>query len=94
MKQKHDVVMPDADFKNATMLMGSLLSVMTLYAGKPSLDLARLSLSLVEQLASPNYAESPFIKSLAEKLLLQWSFVIRELEETDASLGRHSLGIN
>lgn len=94
MKPNPNIVMPDADYKNATMLMGALLSVMTLYAGKPSLDLARLTLSLAEQLALPKYADSPYIKSLADKLLLQWTFVIRELEECDASIVRKCIGLN
>lgn len=85
MKSNHEFNLPDADFKNATMLMGSLLSVSTLYAGKPSLDLARLAYTLAEQLGAPKYAESIFIRSLAEKLVLQWSFIVRELEITDAA---------
>jgi hypothetical protein len=70
----------DPEMPDASAVMASLLSVTTIYAGKPSLELAKLALSLAETLTAPEYAESDLICSVSKRIHMQWGFVVKDYE--------------
>jgi hypothetical protein len=70
----------DPEMPDATAVMASLLSVTTIYAGKPSFELAKLALSLAETLTAPEYAESELICSVSKRIHMQWGFVVQDYE--------------
>lgn len=78
--QKTTSELYDPDLPDASSVMASLLCVATVYAGKPSLELAKLALSLAEKLTAPEYAESELICSVSRRLQIQWSFVVRDYQ--------------
>lgn len=76
----------DPELPDASSVMASLLCVATIYAGKPSLELAKLALSLAEKLTAPEYAESELICSVARRLHMQWGFVVNDYQQLQASV--------
>jgi hypothetical protein len=76
----------DPEMPDASAVMASLLSVTTIYAGKPSLELAKLALSLAETLTAPEYAESDLICSVSRRIHLQWGFVVQDYERLQTSI--------
>jgi hypothetical protein len=76
----------DPELPDANAVMASLLCVATIYAGKPSLELAKLALSLAQKLTAPEYAESELICSVSRRISMQWGFVVRDYEQTQSAL--------
>lgn len=94
MKQKTTSALYDPDLPDASSVMASLLCVATVYAGKPSLELAKLALSLAEKLTAPEYAESELICSVSKRLQIQWGFVVRDYQNLHAQVVPIQSGIH
>ncbi len=73
----------DPELPDACSVMASLLCVATVYAGKPSLELAKLAYSLAEKLTAPEYAESELICNVSRRLQIQWGFVVSEYHQVN-----------
>lgn len=66
----------DPDLPTASAVIASLCCVATLYASRPSADLARQALDLARKLTAPEYAESKLIVEVGRQLVRQWDRVL------------------
>lgn len=85
LRGKSDLYNPD--MPDASAVMASLLCVTTIYATKPSFELAKLALSLARTLTAPEYAETELICSISKRILMQWGTVVKEYEQTQTDIG-------
>lgn len=84
----------DPNMPDASAVMASLLCVTTIYAGKPSFELAKLALSLAETLTAPEYAESELICNVSKRIYMQWGFVVKEYEDLQDNVIRMQAGMH
>lgn len=61
-------------------VMASLLYVSTLYIKKPTLDLAKMALSLSEVLTMPEYAGSDLLCNVSRRMCVQWTLLVHAHE--------------
>lgn len=68
----YDPTMPDANS-----VMASLLCVTTIYATRPSYELATMALNLAETFTAPEYAETELLCEVSRHVHQQWNEVVR-----------------
>jgi hypothetical protein len=90
--QREHSAMYDPDLPTTSDVMAAICCVATQYAINPSMDLAKLALSLANNLSAPEYATTSYLKEVAKKLAKQWESVLAEYQIIEASiLPQHAL---
>jgi hypothetical protein len=79
-------VLFDPDLPTAKEVMVALCCVATQYAQNPSYDLAKTALTLSGKLLAPEYADTKLIVEIANRMIKQWSQVLREHLDIEAQL--------
>ncbi len=76
----------DPDLPTARDVLMAISCVATQYALNPSLQLAKLALSLANNLHAPEYAEAEAVEEVAHRLTAQWDSVVEEYLLVEASV--------
>lgn len=76
----------DPDLPTARDVLMAISCVATQYALNPSLHLAKLALSLANNLQAPEYAEADTVEEVAHRLTAQWDSVVEEYLVVEASV--------